>query len=459
MSDEGPPPRAAKQAERRLESVPEASRKARPDDRFFEPDIETMPRTWIATRQEQRILELVPYAYERSALVRKKWDEAGVKPADIGSLADFSERAPFITKDDIRQFRDQAGDPFGGLMCARYSDATTVFSTSGTTGDATLYAHAWDRWHPFWAATARDLWEIGVRPGDYVLGSGFKMRGPLYHADQMCGAIPLMVNTGVGGWATALDAIRRYRPVYATLTGLAVAELDHLSRSHDMTDIFSSFKGVSFAGEPLGARARRQLSSWGLEVYVWTSTGDVTAAFECGEHDGCHAWEDCVLLEAVDPAGTAPVADGELGELVATSLDNLITPMVRFRSDDIIRMTTQPCACGRTHARFWPVGRKGDETIVAGHSFVPMDIWRALEQVPETATALFQLVRPAREIDELKVRVGYDPELTSSVPDVRDRVSEAITAAVGVAPVLELLPEPDLLARGRGGKLPRVVKV
>jgi phenylacetate-CoA ligase len=237
-----------------------------------------------------------------------------------------------------------------------------------------------------------------------------------------------------------------------------MAELDHLSRSNDMTDIFSSFKGASFAGEPLGARARQQLESWGVEIYLWTSTGDVTAAWECREHDGCHAWEDCVLLEAVDPAGSAQVADGELGELVATSLDNPITPMVRFRSDDIIRMTRQPCACGRTHARFWPAGRKGDETIVAGRSFVPMDIWQALEQIPETATALFQLVRPAREIDELKVRVGYDPDTTTSLADLRDRVSEAITAAVGVPPVLELLPEPELLARGRGGKLSRVVK-
>jgi len=429
-----------------------------PDDRFFEPEIETLPRASLAALQEERILELVPYVYERSALVRRKWEEARVKPGDINSLADFTERAPFITKDDIRQFRDEAGDPFGGLLCTGYDAATTVFSTSGTTGDATMYAHAWDQWHPFWAATARDLWEIGVRPGDYVLGSGFKMRGPLYHAEQMCGAIPLMVSTGIGAWASALDAIRRYRPVCATLTGLAMAELDHLSRSTDMTEVFSSFKGATFAGEPLGARARAQLESWGVEVYVWTSTGDVTAAFECRQHDGCHAWEDCVLLESVDPVDGTPVADGELGELVATSLDNPITPMVRFRSDDIIRMTREPCGCGRTHARFWPVGRKGDETIVAGHSFVPMDIWRALEQVPETATALFQLVRPAREIDELRVRVGYDPGLTAALPDVRDRVSEVIMAAVGVAPVLELLPEPELLARGRGGKLPRVVK-
>ncbi len=203
---------------------------------------------------------------------------------------------------------------------------------------------------------------------------------------------------------------------------------------------------------------RDRLRQWGLEIYLWTSTGDVTAAYECGEHDGCHAWEDTVLLEAVDSSGTEPAPEGELGELVATSLDNPVTPMVRFRSGDIIRMTTQPCRCGRTHARFWPMGRKGEETLVAGRSFVPMDIWRALEQVPETATALFQLVRPARQIDELRIRVGYDPDLTTSVADGRDRVSEVITAAVGVPPLIELLPEAELLTRGRGGKLPRVVK-
>jgi phenylacetate-CoA ligase len=429
-----------------------------PDDRYFEPEIETMPRAGLEAMQEERILELVPYAYERSPLVRKKWEEARVKPSDINSLADFTERAPFITKDDIRGFRDEAGDPFGGLLCTGYSGATTVFSTSGTTGDATLYAHAWDRWHPFWGAQARDLWGIGVRPGDYVLGVGFKMRGQLYHAEQMCGAVTVMVDTGIGGWAKALDAIRRYRPVWGQLTGLAAAELDHLSRDHDMVDLFSSFRGAGFAGEPLGARMRDRLRQWGVEVYLWTSTGDVTAAYECGQHDGCHAWEDTVLLEAVDSSGTEAVPDGELGELVATSLDNPVTPMVRFRSGDIIRMTRQPCGCGRTHARFWPMGRKGEETLVAGRSFVPMDIWRALEQVPETATALFQLVRPAKQIDELRIRVGYDPDQTTSVADVRDRVCEVITAAVGVPPVIELLPEAELLARGRGGKLPRVVK-
>ena len=141
-----------------------------PDDGYFEPEIETMPRASLAALQEERILELVPYVYERSALVRRKWEEAGGKPGDIGPLADFTEQVPFMTKDDIRQFRDTSADPFGGLLCTGYADATTVFSTSGTTGDATLYAHAWDRWHLFWAATGIAV-ECPHRAGAHVDGA------------------------------------------------------------------------------------------------------------------------------------------------------------------------------------------------------------------------------------------------------------------------------------------------
>jgi len=430
------------------------------NQRYLEPAMEKMPRAELQAVQEERLLELLPRVYEQAPLMRKTWDEAGVKPVDINSLDDFRERAPFVTKDDIREFRDRYGDPFGGLLAVERDQISTVFSTSGTTGDATLYGHAWRDWHPFWAAQARDLWEVGIRPGDLVIGSGFKIRGQLYHAEQLIGAIPLMVSTGIGAWKEAVGAIKKYRPAYCTLTGLALAELEHLSHEVDMVDLFSSFKGGGFAGEPLSARMRQRLVQWGIEVFVWTSTGDTTAAFECREHNGHHAWEDTVLLESLSASGgTDSVADGEIGEMVTTSLDNPVTPMIRFRSDDLIRMTREECACGRTHARFWPIGRKADETIVQGRSFVPMDIWQALETVAETEAAVFQLIRPAREMDELRIRVGYDENTPRpKLDDVRDRVSAAVEAATGVAPIVDLMPEPELLHSARGGKLPRVVK-
>src|SRR5260370_544 len=110
-SDEG---RRRLEAPRRREAnrVPRR-REASTTSSFFEPEIETMPRAGIAALQEERILELVPYVYERSALVRKKWEQATATPSDVNSLADFTERAPLITKYDIRQFRARAQDPLG----------------------------------------------------------------------------------------------------------------------------------------------------------------------------------------------------------------------------------------------------------------------------------------------------------------------------------------------------------
>jgi len=141
----------------------------------------------VGNRERQGVLASAEYRAGAKVLAGMGLSlDTGVCFPQLPELADFARAVPDLTI---------TLNHIGGLLCTGYADTTTVFSTSGTTGDATLYAHAWDRWHPFWAATARDLWEIGVRPGDYVLGSGFKMRGPLYHADQMVGAIPVMVNT------------------------------------------------------------------------------------------------------------------------------------------------------------------------------------------------------------------------------------------------------------------------
>ena len=129
------------------------------NERYLEPAIEMMPRAELQALQEQRLLEMLPRVYEHAPLIRKTWDDAGVKPNDIGSLEDFRERAPFVTKDDIRSFRDRYGDPFGGMLAVERDQISTVFSTSGTTGDATLYGHAWQEWHPFWAAISNP-WEV-----------------------------------------------------------------------------------------------------------------------------------------------------------------------------------------------------------------------------------------------------------------------------------------------------------
>jgi phenylacetate-CoA ligase len=189
-----------------------------------------------------------------------------------------------------------------------------------------------------------------------------------------------------------------------------------------------------------------------------TGVGDVGAATECREHDGCHFWEDTCYLESLDPDGAESVDDGERGELVSTTLLDKIAPLVRYRSDDLVRITHEQCACGRTHGRVWPLGRKGDEVVVEGRSVLPGDLWEAVERVPETSAGLFQVIRTQREVDRLRLRVGYATSGARGVGDVRTRVTESVHDAVGIEPDVELVDNEVLLRHGPPHKIPRVAK-
>jgi len=226
-------------------------------------------------------------------------------------------------------------------------------------------------------------------------------------------------------------------------------------RGFDPRDVFSSYKGVTFAGEPLSPRARALAESWGVELFEHGNVGDVTGSFECVAHDGLHAWEDTVLLEGLDGGPDDPDADGRC-ELVATALNNHIAPLIRFRSDDIVRLTTERCACGRTHARMWPIGRKSDEVVVCGLSVLPLDVWAAIESVDACAMGLFQVIRTAREVDRLRLRVGYAPDWSQRLDHVRDAVRHAVLTATGTEPDVELVPDDALLRLGPPHKIPRV---
>ncbi|HEX5097449.1 MAG TPA: phenylacetate--CoA ligase family protein [Acidimicrobiia bacterium] len=430
------------------------------DEKYFDREYETMARPQIDALQEELLLEMVPYAYEHSPLTRATWDAAGVHPRDIRSLDDFRERAPFVDKDTLRHFRDERRDPFGGLCTLATSELTAVMSTSGTTGDPTLVPEKWGGGgggRP--TIITRDFWGMGVRPGDYLALVLFTFRGPTYGLFQGLGTIPLLFDFDPAEMARFCELSLRYRPtgLYNFGTVLINAVRDACEQHGlDPVDVFSSYKGVVFAGEPLSPRARALAESWDVELYEHCGVGDVTAAFECEHHDGLHFWEDSAFVEGLDPDGDAPVADGERCELVATSLVNRTAPLVRYRSDDIVRITRETCRCGRTHARMWPIGRKGDEVVVDGRAILPIDIWHAVETVDACAMGLFQVIRTTRDTDELRLRVGFAPAWEDRQGTVRDEVQAAVRAATGIVPVVELVPNAALLRLGPPHKIPRV---
>ncbi|MDQ1534455.1 MAG: phenylacetate-CoA ligase [Actinomycetota bacterium] len=435
------------------------------DSVYFDEEWETMSRERIEEEQLALLLDVIPYAYEHSPLVRETWDAARVHPRDVRTLDDFRERVPFIDKDAVRRFRDERGDPHGGLLCVDPAELTAIMSTSGTTGDPTLVAERWGGGggsRP--TIVTRDFWGMGLRPGDHVALVLFTFRGPMYGLIQGLGAVPVLVDYDPTQIGRLLELSIKYRPTImynfgGTLMGATPAAAERAGI--DPKDAFSSYLSVVWAGEPLGPRARALAAEWELPLFEHTSVGDVTASFECSAHDGLHFWEDTALVEGIEPDATdhtdaVAAGDGARCELVATALTNRVAPLIRYRSDDVVRLTRERCACGRTHARMWTVGRKSDEVVVDGRPVMPIDVWGAVEAVDACALGLFQVVRPAREVDCLRLRVGYAGAHAKRADAVRDEVAGSVFDAIGIVPEIELVPDEQLLRLGPPHKIPRV---
>lgn len=431
------------------------------DDRFLDPTVETMPREDIERLQESRILQLVPYVYQRSPLVRELWDKHGVKPEDIKSLADFKAKVPFMDKDMIRDFRDRHQDPFGGLACAGPPHMRGVGFTSGTTGDPTPLPRAED--NAVLMAVKRELWHIGMRPGDSFTYLLFTFReGQIADRWMDAGYTPICVQHSPLDIPYLVQISRQFRPkalfMISTPIMLGLEQYEK-NTGEDIKEAFSSYEGIVFGGEPMSPHIKRLMERWDLTVFELTSLGDIATATECSYHDGMHTWEDIALIEHLDPDGNTDAEDGGRGEMVVTALLDDVAPLIRFRTDDLINFTREPCRCGRTHARMTPLGRKGDELVVQGKSILPIDIFPFIGDFPETRTGLFQIIRPQRECEILKLRVGYDPELlTNSEEELIKRIKTRVSTELAVPSDIVLMSNIEMVKLGPPNKIPRVSK-
>jgi len=430
------------------------------DHSYFDPDIETMPRKQIEALQFPALKKVIELAYEKAGLVRMKWEEAGVKPSDINSLADFSRLVPFITKDDIRDYRAETGDPFGGILCAPISELRSISGSSGTTGDPTLLARPDLHGPQADSRFDRCFWDLGVRPGEYAVTINPTIRGSTLAPLLQFGLTPLTFDHSPAEIGRLVETCRTYRPTIIMalstplLMGLEQFEID---TGIDLAEVFSSCKAVVWGGEPLGPRGRSLTQRWKMNIIEILSLGDATITLQAANHTGAYAWEDEVFVEHLDPETGLPVEDGTVGELVATPLQNFIDPLIRFRSEDLVWLTREKCPSGRTHTRFMVKGRTGDQIVVRGKALLPISIWPTIESQSESKAGLFQIVRPDAPEDFLRLRVGYagNPDLAS----LEERLKEEILKQLGVESRIELVPNDDLLKLGPPHKIPRIVKL
>jgi phenylacetate-CoA ligase len=381
---------------------------------MFDARAETMPRERLAELQLGRLKSTVRNAWDHVPPIRARLEAAGVGPDDVRTLDDLA-RLPFTRKTDLRDHY-----PFG-LLARPRSALARVHASSGTTGKPTVVAYTAGDLATWSALMARSLATAGVRRGDLVHnahGYGLFTGGlGVHYGAERLGAVVVPVSGGSTERQVALIIDLAPRVICATPSyALQIAEVAH-GLGVDLAR--SALEVGMFGAEPWSEAMRREIErALGVvshDLYGLSEIMGPGVACECDERAGLHGWEDHFLFEIVDPQTGAPVPEGEAGELVITTLTKEALPMLRYRTRDISRVTTERCACGRTHLRILRVtGRNDDMLIVRGVNVYPSQIESALVGQPGLAPHYLIVVEQRGRLDHVTVEVeaegGFSPE-------------------------------------------------
>ena len=351
--------------------------------KYWEEDIETMPREALQALQVQRLRKTIRIAMN-SPYYGKLYRERGITADDIHTVEDI-RKLPFTTKADMR-----ANYPFGLVAGDMREDGVRIHSSSGTTGTPTVIVHSQHDLDSWANLVARCLYMVGIRKTDvFQNSSGYGMftggLGFQYGAERL-GALTVPAAAGnskrqikfiTDFCTTALHAI----PSYAV-------RLAEVFQEEGIDPTSTTLRRLVIGAEPHTDEQRRKIERL-LNVKAYNSFGMTEmngpgVGFECTEQNGMHIWEDCYLIEIIDPETGDPVPDGEVGEMVLTTLDREMMPLIRYRTRDLTRILPGTCPCGRTHVRIDRIkGRSDDMFIIKGVNIFPMQVEKILVQYPQ----------------------------------------------------------------------------
>jgi len=413
---------------------------------MLEPAIEAMSREKLRAEQERLLRVQIERCAHSSALYRAKLESVGAEPGDVRTLDDLS-RLPVVTKEELRE--DQfVQPPFGTFAVADHAAFREVHPSTGTTGTPVITIWSEADVEAITKITARTLWQFGVRPGDVIQNAfayGLWVAGlSCHYAGSRLGC--LIVPTGAAvPTQRQIDFLQAVRSTVLLATpsyALHIAE-GLLGRGIDAEGLslrLGCFGGEAGAENP-STRAKLE-AGLGIDAFDYYGLAEVgpTFASECEAKAGIHFAEDYVAVECLDPETREPVPEGALGVLVFTHLTREATPMIRYWSNDYARLSTEQCACGRTHIRAVGgiVGRHDDLVVYKGAKFYPSQVEKVVRSFPELSDE-FRI-----EVDAgggmLVERCTVVCELRAGTAEVERRVLRALRAELGVTPALRLEP-------------------
>lgn len=380
---------------------------------YWQKEIETMSREKLEELQLERLKSTVRQA-GKSPFYSKVFKKQGITADSITSLSSLN-RIPFTTKDDLRE-----NYPYG-MVAIPLKECVRLHSSSGTTGNPTVVLHSRKDLDEWANQVARCMYMAGLRDTDVFQNtSGYGMftggLGFQYGAEKL-GA--LTVPAAAGNSKRQIKFITDFGttclhiiPSYAT----RLAEVMYAEGLDPRKD--TKLHTICIGAEPHSEEQRRRIEQLlGVKAYNCFGMSEMNGpgvAFECPEQNGLHIWEDYTIVEIIDPVTLEPVPEGEVGELVLTTINREAMPLLRYRTRDLTRIIPGECACGRTHKRIARFrGRSDDMIILKGVNIFPVQIEQILMQFKELGSNYLITLETINNSDEMLIEV----ELSSLYTD------------------------------------------
>lgn len=372
---------------------------------YFDKKMECMARDDLKRLQLQRLQSTVEKVGTHVPFYRNKFAAAKLDHTGINSLDDV-RRLPFTLKQDLRD-----NYPYG-LFAVPLREVVRVHSSSGTTGTATVVGYTRNDIQNWSELVARVLCGAGVTANDVVqiaFGYGLFTGGfGLHYGAERLGASVIPISAG--NTRRQIQIMQDFKT-----TALVCTPSYALKMTDVMMDMGINPHGLSlrfglFGAEPWSEEMRREINErLGIRAtdnYGLSEVMGPGVAGECQECNGLHVNEDHFLIEVIDPDTLEPVAPGEVGELVITTLTKEAFPVIRYRTRDLTRLMPEPCPCGRTFQRVSRMlGRSDDMLIIRGVNVFPTQIESVLFEIEGTEPHYRIIVERENNEDRVTVMV------------------------------------------------------
>ena len=417
---------------------------------IYEPDKECLGKDTLAALQLEALQAVLARTYLHVPFYRKRFDESRIDPDEVRTLADLG-RLPFTTREDL-----QANYPYG-LFAVPLREVVRIHASTCMSVVVGYTRNDIKTWSDL---MARVLVAGGVSKDDVVqIAFGYNLStggfGVHYGAERIGASV---IPTSTGNTRRQLKIMRDFKTTALVATPSYAALLGRTLREQGTPLGALSLRVALLGGEPLTDSLRTEIQETlgvvATDNYGLSEVMGPGVAGECQERNGLHLNEDHFLVEVVDPVTLAPVAEGQSGELVLTTLSKEAFPVIRFRTRDLTRLLPGPCPCGRTTRRMARVERRSDDIlIVRGMKVDPRRVGDIFAEIEGHLPAHQILVERAGAMDSLTLLVGV--EESSGFDEVKkqqerlERLRRGFSSELGLTVAVRLVEQRSLDASQR----------